>query len=84
MGRFFSSKIPKMSAVAIAKKNLTKKGFLDIDIDPSLDLFEEIEKLKKEKYANKIKEHAKKFNWQTASTSYLELYERLLSEKQIH
>lgn len=37
-----------------------------------------------EKYANKIKEHAKKFNWQTASTSYLELYERLLSEKQIH
>ncbi|MFK7979855.1 MAG: quinolinate synthase NadA [Saprospiraceae bacterium] len=40
-----------MSAVAIAKKNLTKKGFLDIDIDPSLDLFEEIEKLKKEKNA---------------------------------
>ena len=47
----FSLKIPKMSAVAIAKKNLTKKGFLDIDIDPSLDLFEEIEKLKKEKNA---------------------------------
>lgn len=40
-----------MSAVAIAKKNLAKKGFLDIDIDPSLDLFEEIEKLKKEKNA---------------------------------
>jgi len=40
-----------MSAVAIAKKNLTKKGFLDIDIDPTLDLFEEIEKLKKEKNA---------------------------------
>lgn len=40
-----------MSAVAIAKKNLVKKGFLDIDIDPSLDLFEEIEKLKKEKNA---------------------------------
>jgi len=27
-----------MSAVAIAKKNLAKKGFLDIDIDPTLDL----------------------------------------------
>ncbi len=40
-----------MSAVAVAKKNLAKKGFLDIDIDPTLDLFEEIEKLKKEKNA---------------------------------
>ncbi|MEM1121696.1 MAG: quinolinate synthase NadA [Bacteroidota bacterium] len=40
-----------MSAVAIAQKNLAKKGFLDIDVDPTLDLFEEIEKLKKEKNA---------------------------------
>lgn len=40
-----------MSAVAVAKKNLQKKGFLDIDVDPTLDLFEEIEKLKKEKNA---------------------------------
>jgi len=40
-----------MGAVAVAKKNLEKKGFLDIDIDPTLDLFEEIEKLKKEKNA---------------------------------
>ncbi|MEO5943756.1 MAG: quinolinate synthase NadA [Ferruginibacter sp.] len=30
---------------------LKQKGFLDIDIDPSLDLFAEIEKLKKEKNA---------------------------------
>src|ERR1043166_6385579 len=30
---------------------LEEKGFLDIDIDPSLDLFKEIEKLKKEKNA---------------------------------
>lgn len=30
---------------------IEKKGFLDVDIDPSLDLFEEIEKLKKEKNA---------------------------------
>jgi len=37
-----------MSAVAIAKKNLLKKGFLDIEVDPTLDLFEEIEKLKKD------------------------------------
>src|SRR5215212_10320516 len=34
-----------------AKKNLTKAGFLDIDIDPTLDLFSEIERLKKEKNA---------------------------------
>ncbi len=40
-----------MGAVAVAKKNLEKKGFLDIEIDPTLDLFEEIEKLKKEKNA---------------------------------
>lgn len=30
---------------------LPVKGFLDVDVDPSLDLFEEIEKLKKEKNA---------------------------------
>jgi quinolinate synthase len=34
-----------------AKKNLAKTGFLDIDIDPTLDLFHEIERLKKEKNA---------------------------------
>ena len=33
----------------IAEQNLTRKGYLDIDIDPTLDLFEEIRKLKKEK-----------------------------------
>ena len=35
--------------LAIAKKHLDRKGFLDIDVDPTLDLFEEIERLKKEK-----------------------------------
>jgi quinolinate synthase len=30
---------------------LEKKGFLDLEIDPSLDLFEEIERMKKEKNA---------------------------------
>ena len=30
---------------------IERKGFLDLPIDPSLDLFEEIEKLKKEKNA---------------------------------
>lgn len=35
----------------IAKKSLNKKGFLDIEIDPTLDLVEEINKLKKEKNA---------------------------------
>src|SRR5437762_8337263 len=37
--------------VANAKKNVTKAGFLDIEIDPTLDLFHEIERLKKEKNA---------------------------------
>src|SRR5471030_673024 len=34
-----------------AKKNLLQKGFLDIELDPTLDLFAEIERLKKEKNA---------------------------------
>jgi quinolinate synthase len=34
-----------------AKGSLDNKGFLDLEIDPTLDLFEEIEKLKKEKNA---------------------------------
>ncbi|MEZ5045711.1 MAG: quinolinate synthase NadA [Chitinophagaceae bacterium] len=34
-----------------AVENLEKKGYLDFEIDPTLDLFEEIEKLKKEKNA---------------------------------
>jgi quinolinate synthase len=38
-------------APAAAKENLARKGFLDLDVDPTLDLFEEIERLKKEKNA---------------------------------
>jgi len=34
-----------------AKKNISSKGFLDIEVDPTVDLFVEIEKLKKEKNA---------------------------------
>lgn len=37
--------------IRAAKANVEKKGFLDIGIDPSLDLFAEIERLKKEKNA---------------------------------
>ncbi len=37
--------------LAIAEKDLIKNGFLDIDIDPTMNLEEEIEKLKKEKNA---------------------------------
>ena len=33
------------------KSQLMEKGFLDVPVDPTLDLFEEIEKLKKEKNA---------------------------------
>jgi len=40
-----------MTTLAIAEKQLLDKGYLDIDADPTLDLFEEIEKLKKEKNA---------------------------------
>lgn len=35
--------------IDVAEKNLDKVGFLDLKVDPSLDLFVEIEKLKKEK-----------------------------------
>ena len=37
--------------IEVAKKNIDQKGFLDIDIDVNLDLFSEIERLKKEKNA---------------------------------
>ena len=37
--------------IAAAKKNLEKKGYLDLNIDVNLDLFAEIERLKKEKNA---------------------------------
>jgi len=37
--------------LAIAEKNLIKNGYLDIDLDPTMNLEEEIEKLKKEKNA---------------------------------
>lgn len=40
-----------MTSREIAERELSKKGFLDLDIDPVLDLFAEIEKLKKEKNA---------------------------------
>ena len=37
--------------IQAAQQQLTRKGFLDIDVDPTLDLVSEIEKLKKEKNA---------------------------------
>ena len=37
--------------IETATRNLEKKGFLDLDIDVNLDLFSEIERLKKEKNA---------------------------------
>lgn len=40
-----------MEALAEAKEQLELNGFLDIEVDPTLDLVEEIEKLKKEKNA---------------------------------
>ena len=40
-----------MRYINTAKANIGTLGFLDIDIDVNLDLFSEIEKLKKEKNA---------------------------------
>lgn len=41
-----------MSALLVeAKEKLNENGFLDLEMDPTLDLFSEIEKLKKEKNA---------------------------------
>lgn len=40
-----------MIALEEAKKSLIKNGYLELDIDPTLDLFDEIERLKKEKNA---------------------------------
>ena len=40
-----------MADINSAKKNIETAGFLDIDLDVNLDLFAEIEKLKKEKNA---------------------------------
>ena len=40
-----------MTGLALAKEKLTANGYLDLDVDPTLDLFEEIERLKKEKNA---------------------------------
>ncbi|HWK06894.1 MAG TPA: quinolinate synthase NadA [Puia sp.] len=37
--------------IVAAKEKLERKGFLDIEVSPELDLFREIEKLKKEKNA---------------------------------
>ncbi len=39
------------STIAAAKETLNKKGYLDIEVDPTLDLVAEINKLKKEKNA---------------------------------
>lgn len=38
-------------ALNLAQSNLNRNGFLDLDVDPTLDLVAEIEKLKKEKNA---------------------------------
>lgn len=40
-----------MPDINIAKAKITEVGFLDIELDPTIDLFSEIEKLKKEKNA---------------------------------
>ncbi len=39
------------TAIQIARENLTETGFLDIEVDPTIDIVAEIERLKKEKNA---------------------------------
>jgi quinolinate synthase len=39
------------ATITAAKQKVQQRGFLDIDLDPTLDLFAEIERLKKEKNA---------------------------------
>lgn len=39
------------TALNLAERDLESKGYLDIEVDPTLDLFEEINRLKKEKNA---------------------------------
>jgi len=41
----------KNEILEAAKQNVERKGFLDIDLDPEMDLFAAIERLKKEKNA---------------------------------
>ena len=40
-----------MADINNAKKNMEAVGFLDLNINPDIDLFAEIERLKKEKNA---------------------------------
>src|SRR6187551_1858765 len=40
-----------MTDINIAKSNIETAGFIDVDIDVSIDIFAEIERLKKEKNA---------------------------------
>ncbi len=40
-----------MNELITAEKNISRKGFLDLPVEPTLDLFEEIERLKLEKNA---------------------------------
>jgi len=45
------SQILKMTDIAVAKSDLQVNGYLDIEVDPTMDLVEAIENLKKEKNA---------------------------------
>lgn len=49
--KFLAMSTLSPSVLSAAKANVDQKGFLDINLDPTLDLFAEIERLKKEKNA---------------------------------
>lgn len=46
-----------INSADIQEKIIAEKGFLDIEVDPTLDIFSEIEKLKKEKNAIILAHH---------------------------
>ena len=61
-----------------AKNEISEHGFLNIDLDPSLDLFAEIERLKKEKSEVEIRLNKSLTEWKEK----YQKREKLLDEEQ--
>jgi hypothetical protein len=55
--------------IAVAKSQVEEKGFLDVEIDPTLDLFHEIERLKKEKMPSYLRTTTRNQTYRTLQTT---------------